>query len=185
MRRVNHGIVEYAGKYKCSLSWIRIVAQIMLEGENQRVEFKSSLVWDYNREMANKDLHVPVMKNLVAFMNTNGGVLLIGIGDNGDVLGIDPDLSTLRKPNTDGFENVFNQSFNQMIGVEYRQYVDVSFPEIEDMIICMLYVRPSPDPAYLVFKGTEKFYIRAGNGTQPLSVSKATKYIQGHFVTQR
>jgi hypothetical protein len=150
-------------------------------GENQFVEYKSSLVWDYHRQMANKELYVPVMKNLAAFMNGSGGVLLIGIADNGEVLGLDKDLSTLPKSNVDGFENVFNQAFNKMIGVEFRQYIEVTFPEVEKKTICMISIRPSPSPAYMVHKGNEKFYIRAGNATQALTVSKATRYIQGHF----
>ena len=67
-----------------------------------------------------------------------------------------------------------------MIGAEFRQYVDVTFPQLEDETICVVAVRPSEEPAYLVHKGKEQFYIRAGNATQPLSVSKATKYIQTH-----
>jgi predicted HTH transcriptional regulator len=131
--------------------------------------------------MVNKELYVPVMKNLAAFMNSAGGVLLIGIDDDGEVLGLAKDLSTLPKSNVDGFENVFNQAFNKMIGVEFRQYIDVTFPDVRQETICMISVRPSPSPAYMVHKGEEKFYIRAGNATQALTVSKATKYIQGHF----
>jgi len=154
---------------------------LIAEGENQHTEFKASLVWDHRRQSANKDLYEPVMKNLAAFMNTSGGTLLIGVGDDGQVLGLDADLKTLRKPNTDGFENLFNMAFNQMIGVEYRQFVDLSFPQAEGKTICQASVRPADEPAYLVFKGTETFYIRAGNASQPLTVSKAARYIQGRF----
>jgi membrane protein YdbS with pleckstrin-like domain len=156
--------------------------ELIAGGENQHAEFKSSLMWDYRRQHPNKDLYEPVMKNIAAFMNTRGGVVLIGVGDNGEILGLGPDLNTLRKPNVDGFENVFNMAFNKMIGAEFRQYVDVTFPEIDEEVICLVTVRPSSEPAYLVHKGTEKFYIRAGNASQPLPVSKATKYIQSHFV---
>ncbi len=94
---------------------------------------------------------------------------------------MDKDLSTLPKSNMDGFENVFNQAFNKMIGVEFRQYIDMNFPDVTEQTICMISVRPSPSPAYMVHKGEEKFYIRAGNASQGLKMSKATKYIQGHF----
>jgi hypothetical protein len=150
-------------------------------GENQFVEFKASLVWDYRREIPNKELYTPVMKNIVAFMNSDGGNVLVGVSDDCDILGIEPDLKTMQKRNIDGFENIFNMAFNKIIGVEFRQYVSVTFPVIEDLIICRLTVFPSGEPAYLQYKGDERFYIRAGNASQPLPVRKATNYIRSHF----
>jgi membrane protein YdbS with pleckstrin-like domain len=157
------------------------LSELIAGGENQVVEFKSSLVWDYHQQRANKALYKPVFKNVVAFLNSGGGRLLIGVADDGQILGLEPDLMTLPKGNVDGFENVFNQAFNNMIGVEYRQYVDLSFPLVDELTICLIVIRPAAEPAYLRLKGDEQFYIRAGNATQPLPVSKATRYIQSRF----
>lgn len=155
--------------------------QLVTGGEHQYVEFKSSLAWDYYQERANKALHQPVMKTLVAFMNSSGGYLLIGVADDGQVLGLDPDLMTLRKPTLDAFETAFNMAFNKMIGVEFREFVDVAFPEFDEKPICVLRVYPSIQPAFLVEKGNEKFYIRAGNASQSLTISQANRYIQRRF----
>jgi hypothetical protein len=84
------------------------VPTLVAGGENQFVEFKASLLWDYRRQSVNKELVEPVMKNLVGFMNAQGGALLIGVGDDGEILGIEQDMSTLKKPGVDGFENVFD-----------------------------------------------------------------------------
>jgi membrane protein YdbS with pleckstrin-like domain len=157
------------------------LSELIAGGENQTVEFKSSLVWDYHQQRANKALYKPVYKNVVAFLNSGGGRLLIGVADDGQILGLEPDLSTLPKGNVDGFENVFNQAFNNMIGVEFRQFVTLSFPQIEELTVCLIEVRQGDEPAYLRLKGDEQFYIRAGNATQPLPISKATRYIQNHF----
>jgi hypothetical protein len=46
-----------------------------------------------------------------------------------------------------------------MIGAEFRQYVDVTFPRLDDETFCVVAVRPSGEPAYLVDKGKEQFYI--------------------------
>jgi predicted HTH transcriptional regulator len=138
-------------------------------------------MWDYRRQAVNKGLYEPVMKNIVGFMNTTGGTLLIGVGDDGEILGLEPDYQAMRKPDSDGFENVFNMAFNKMVGVEYRRFLDLSFPELEGMQVCVVKVRPASKPAYLLYKGTEAFYIRAGNGSQALSMSKATSYIREHF----
>ena len=170
-----------AGAIPAALAAPVALAELIAGGENQTVEFKSSLVWDYHQQRANKALYKPVFKNVVAFLNSGGGRLLIGVADDGQILGLEPDMSTLPKANVDGFENVFNQAFNSMIGVEFRQFVTLTFPQIEELIICLIDVRPGDEPAYLRLKGDEQFYIRAGNATQPLPISKAARYIQSHY----
>lgn len=159
----------------------RSAFELVTGGEQQFVEYKSSLAWDYHQQRANKALRQPVMKTLVAFMNSSGGFLLIGVDDEGKILGLEPDLQTLRKPTLDAFETAFNMAFNKMIGVEYRQNVDVAFPEIDGKPICLLRVRPSAHPSFLMEMGNEKFYIRAGNASQSLTISQANRYIQRHF----
>lgn len=155
--------------------------ELIATGENQSVEFKASLQWDYRQEKRNKDLHEPIMKNLAAYMNTVGGALLIGVDDDGVILGLEPDYNTMGKKNSDGFELNFNNAFNKMIGAENRQYVDISFHTLKGKEICVLRTLPSLDPVFLTYKGEELFYIRTGNASQPLTVSKASRYIQTRF----
>lgn len=154
---------------------------LIAAGEGEFVEFKASLMWDYRKQAVNKELHEPVMKNLVGFMNARGGLLLIGVNDGGEIVGIDPDIQTLRKPGLDGFENVFNMAFGKMIGMEYRPFVTLAFPQIEDKIVCAISVRPSTHPAYLHHQGKEEFYLRTGNSSNALSVSSAVQYIRSRF----
>jgi len=114
-------------------------------------------------------------------MNTAGGTLLVGINDDGKVLGLDADYAVMKKPNADGFELIFNNAFTQMIGTEFRHFVQLSFPEIEGRIICLIAVQPSTSPVYFRHQGKENFYIRAGNASQSLPVSKITTYIRDRF----
>jgi membrane protein YdbS with pleckstrin-like domain len=160
----------------------RSAQELIASGESQYVEFKSSLLWDYRRQSVNKDLYEPIMKNVVAFMNTTGGAVLIGVGDEGEILGLDNDFKALRKPNVDGFENSLTMAFNKMIGPEHSGFLRVSFPEIDGKAICLVLIDPSPQPVFLTFKGQESFYIRAGNSAQPLSISQAIRYIRTRFV---
>jgi hypothetical protein len=160
---------------------IKPANELIANGEGQFVEFKSSILWDYRQEKMNKNLSVPIIKNAAAFMNTAGGTLLVGINDDGKVLGLDADYTVMKKPNTDGFELIFNNAFSQMIGAEFRSFVRLSFPEIEGKIICLIAVQPSTSPVYFRHQGKEDFYIRAGNASQPLPVSKATAYIHNRF----
>jgi membrane protein YdbS with pleckstrin-like domain len=155
--------------------------ELLAEGEGQYVEFKSSILWDYRQQQMNKNLSAPIIKSVAAFMNTAGGTLLIGINDEGEVLGLDADFQVMKKPNPDGFELMFNNAFNQMVGIEFRPFVKLSFPEIEGNVICIATVQPANRPVYFRQKGREEFYIRAGNASQPLPVSKAATYIRDRF----
>lgn len=155
--------------------------QLIGQGEGQHVEFKASFLWDYKRGNANKNLNTPVLKNIAAFMNTDGGILLIGVSDDGELLGLEPDFKLLKKQDADGWENNFNMAFNHMIGPEFRQYVSVKFESIDGKIISVLTVRSSPKPVYLNANGKEDFYIKTGNASQPLTVRQAANYIQAHF----
>ena len=165
-----------------SLNFDQPLPELIAAGEGAHLEFKSSFIWDYRRGNANKALHIPVLKNVAAFMNTSGGIVLVGVADDGDILGLEPDFKMMKKKDADGWENAFNMAFNQMIGAEFRQYVQVAFaPLAEDKQIASLRVRPSPEPVYLRANGKEDFYIKTGNASQPLSVRQATHYIQNHF----
>ena len=155
--------------------------QLIAGGENQYVEFKSSLLWDYHRQTVNKDLYEPVMKNLAAFMNTAGGAVIVGVDDDGQALGVEKDFAGLPKKNIDGWENAFNNAFNAMIGAEFRRFAELSFYEVDGLTVCLARVQPAVAPVYVTLKGKEEFYIRTGNSSQPLSVSKASRYIQTHF----
>jgi hypothetical protein len=157
------------------------ILDMIAAGEGQYVEFKSSFSWDYRRQRINKDLNKAVMKNVVGFMNTTGGAILMGVDDEGQILGLEKEMKTQGKPNRDGFENGFNMVFNKMVGAEFRHYLVVEFKEFDQKTVCRVLVMPSPQPVYLNHNNNEEFYIRTGNSSQPLTVSKAVNYIQTHF----
>lgn len=157
------------------------IPALIRDGESQYLEFKASFSWDYRKNSINRDLNKAVMKNVAGFMNTSGGVILVGVADNGEILGLEQEFQSQRKPDVDGFENGFNVTFSNMIGAEYRHYLKVDFEVIDGKTVCRLVVLPAPEPVYLTLKSGEEFYIRTGNSSQPLTISQAVKFIQTRF----
>lgn len=152
--------------------------EMLKTGEHERLEFKTSLRWDEKRQQVNKELEKAVMKTVTAFLNSDGGHLLIGVNDQGQPLGLEKDFASLPKAGTDGFENHFNNIFNQMIGPEFRRLVKLTFRQyFYDKTVCLVSVGPSPKPAYLKNGNNEDFYIRTGNVTSPLKMSEVTAYL--------
>ena len=69
------------------------IRDIITKGETNKIEFKSSLLWDVDKKNKNKEMGYIIAKTISAFMNSDGGKLLIGVDDNGDISGLEPDFS--------------------------------------------------------------------------------------------
>jgi predicted HTH transcriptional regulator len=161
------------------------VSKMISSGESKQVELKSSFLWDYQTSTPNKELNKPVIKCISAFLNSEGGTLIIGVNDEKQILGIEPDLNLVKRHNLDGFENLLNTSFNTFIGAEYTPYIEITFKRIGGKTICLINVRPSLKPVYVKYGDAEEFHIRSGNSTRPLSIREANEYIQNRFKKRR
>lgn len=146
-------------------------------GENHRVEFKSSIRYDYRQKTTNRDLETVIAKTIAGFMNANGGRLLIGVNDQGEVLGLEKDFETLRQKNEDGFERRIFDLITTQIGSEFCHLCTVYFNLVESKSVCILNIEPSKDPVYINEAENTSFYLRAGNATRPLSVKETVNYI--------
>lgn len=145
--------------------------------EGMHLEFKSSLLVDRGTGNANPALELVVLKTICAFLNAEGGTLLIGLTDDNKVAGIDDDYPLIKGQNRDGFQNrVFTQVSNN-IGNFYLQYVNVSFHNILGKDLCQVDVSSSDRPAYLINKGNQDFIVRSGNNSRPFKISEAAQYI--------
>ena len=123
-----------------------------------------------------------VIKTVAAFMNSKGGTLGIGISDDGDIPGIQPDLD-YKKQDLDGCQNwLATLLINAMGQVSVAKNVDNRFGAVEENVVCLVDVVPSPTPVYAdTVKGKEVFYVRVGNTTRILSGGEMVEYIGRHF----
>jgi predicted HTH transcriptional regulator len=154
------------------------ILDLVLEGESSKLELKQTFRWDVKLKDTNKALEKAVIKTVAAFLNSDGGNLIIGVDDSGSIYGLEDDYNSLVRKDRDGFENHFNQVIKNMIGAEFRRYIDLSFEKIEDKDVCLVSVSPSPKPVYVTVNGDEEFFIRTGNTTSPLKVSEVNSYIE-------
>ena len=152
-------------------------------GESSELEFKSTLRWDVKENCVNKVLQKVIAKTIAGLLNSNGGVLLIGVEDNGSIYGIENDIQSLNKKNIDGFEQAVLQIIETHLGTLVTHYLQMKFIEKDGKNVCILKLKPSVEPVYLKDKNSKEFYIRAGNTTRPLDVEEAMKYIKIHWDT--
>lgn len=158
------------------------IDSLLNKDENEALEFKSSFRWDLKGNKINKSLERATMKTIAAFLNSQGGHLVIGVDDGKNPVGLENDFVTLAKQNADGFENHFSNIFHSMIGPTFRHYINLTHMDIGGKSCCVVSVSPSFNPAYLKTEDqNEEFYIRTGNGTTSLKLSEANKYIRTRF----
>src|SRR3712207_6558701 len=93
--------------------WLR---GLIAQGEGPTVEYKSSLRWDYRESRVNRDLTKVAVRTLAAFLNAQGGTLLIGVDDEGNVLGLEADIACLQKKSLDGFELTLRSAIANHLG---------------------------------------------------------------------
>lgn len=157
------------------------IDELILGGESKSVEFKSTLRYDLRQKTVNKILEYVVAKTISAFMNSDGGSLLIGIDDNQNSLGLNDDISTLKKKSIDGFELQLIEVVKKYIGKEFSSHLKISFPEYDKQTICYISVSKSSSPIFVRFEGKEEFYVRSGCSSQPLSREEQSGYEKEHW----
>jgi len=164
------------------------LSSLIQQGENHRLEFKSSLRWDYRENRANKKLEEVIMKSIAAFSNAKGGVLFIGVDDDGHTLGLEKDYATMKKPDKDHFELHLRNLIHDNYGVAYAsKYLNISFPNINEKEVCMIEVQKGDDPIYTTVTDkngakVEKFFVRSGNTSQELvKPSRIMNYMKVRF----
>jgi len=152
----------------------RVLAEIQ-DGESMKREFKSSLRWHIHKKSHDEVITHACLKTIAAFLNSDdGGVLLIGVEDSGEVCGIEHD----------DFENedkcqihLFNY-VRDWLGKQHASRIRVSFVVIDGKKVCRVECLPfAGEWAYLRRNNTEEFLVRVGPSSMPLKPSEIASYM--------
>ncbi len=153
------------------------LAQAIADGEDKHLEFKSTLRWNLKADRADKAMEIACLKTMAAFLNSEGGTLLVGVEDDGQVQGIEAD----RFPNEDKFLLHFNNLVNQHLGAELARFFTFAIRTLEDKGVLVVDCHRSAIPVFVKHDKKEDFYVRMGPGTRLLTTSEALDYIANHF----
>jgi len=159
---------------------LRPITDLISLGESDKLEFKSSLQWDVENNVKNEALQNSVLKSIVAFLNTEGGTVIIGVEDNGNIFGIEQDMLSFKKTcnrTLDGFERHLVELIKNKIGVKFLSYLKLRFIKINDQDVCGVYVRKADQAAFLKSDKVIEFYIRTGNSTKTLNIQEFYDHI--------
>jgi CheY-like chemotaxis protein len=157
------------------------LSELLAQGENEQLEFKSSLRWDYDIKGVNRALQEAAASAIAGMLNGRGGQVVFGVTDEGTVIGIENDLGSLRKANHDGFRLLLSDVIETHLGIENVPFAHTRFERIDDKEVCIVTVEPSPRPVFLHKGDVNKFLVRRANSTRSLDVKETTRYIQSHW----
>ncbi|MEO9326976.1 AlbA family DNA-binding domain-containing protein [Gordonia aurantiaca] len=171
------------------------VPELLAAGESEQLEFKSTARVNLHTGQRDAAMEQVIVKTVAAFLNSDGGNLLIGVDDHGTPLGLDADFTTLRHPDTDRFELWLRDTLTSMLGQSIAAEVGIFFETVPvpsedrgeeakaaptEALVCRVECTPSPRPVYLrpaKNNAQPEFWVRAGNSSRQLSVDQAADYI--------
>ncbi|MCF7919409.1 MAG: putative DNA binding domain-containing protein [Candidatus Cloacimonetes bacterium] len=146
-------------------------------GESEKLEFKSTMRLNLKDNQKDSRIGFAILKSISAFLNTDGGTLLVGVEDNGNILGSEiEDFAS-----DDKYLLHFSQLLQHNIGLDNSRFVHYKLVDIDNKKILKVDCEASPKPIFLIKDSVEDFYIRSGPASKKLSISTAITYISEHF----
>ena len=161
----------------------RSAEDLIKQGESKTLEFKSTLRWNLKEDRKDdKRVTHAAIKTIAAFLNTEGGDLLIGVADDGTAVGIEHDRLDTR----DKFMLHLAQVVRNGLGDRAGTCIDPEVQIVDGKEVCVVSCQRSPEPVFLSWKGLEKedggdFFVRSGPGTVKLSAESTREFIRTRF----
>jgi CheY-like chemotaxis protein len=159
---------------------LRSIEELIQLGESDTLEFKSSLQWNVRENIRNDTLQHDVLKSIAAFLNSEGGTVIIGVEDNGNLFGLEKDIQSFKQPRNrtlDNFERHLVELIKNKIGIKFQTYLKIRFTKINEQDICGIYVRKAEQAAFLKSEKGVELYVRTGNSSRSLNVPEIYDYL--------
>ena len=155
------------------------IRKLINYGEGEKVEFKETLKWDIHQKRDNLALTEEILKTVASYMNTDGGAIIVGVRDNGEVKGLEKSLK-----NTDDALKLVADKFIVHIPGHLFWACTPKIHKVEGKYIMGIYVQKSDEPVYYQPKGKDQhteFWIRHSARKIQLDPSEIHDYVTKRF----
>ncbi len=147
------------------------------KGESETVEFKSTMRMNLHSRKPGKEIEQAWLKGVSAFLNTNGGTLLLGVTDAGEINGLEQDVFE----NADKCQLHFKNLIAKGLGVDVSKFIRFSVVPIGGKTVGVVQCVKASRPVYLRDGNKENFYIRNGPSSDALPASRMVDYISENW----
>lgn len=158
------------------------IKSLIRKGESKTLEFKETFAWDVKKQNKAKWLELEVIKTVAGFLNSDGGNLLIGVSDKGEVMGLEVEISKLHKGNKDKLLNHLKNQLKQKVGAQFYSYYDSNLVDVDDRPVMHISCKRSETE---VFVDDKDFYVRTSPATDMLVGREQIEYIKTRFLDTR
>lgn len=153
------------------------VSELIAGGETGATEFKSTLRTNLHTNQHDEKIHLSSLKTIAGFLNAQGGTLLIGVADDGEVLGLSADGF----PNEDKMSLHLVNLIKDRIGNVFLPYVHPHFEDQDGERILIVRCEKGPKAAFVKDGNQQRFFVRGGNATTELSGNSVMEYVKQRF----
>jgi hypothetical protein len=154
------------------------ILELIKKGESEKLEFKSTFRTNLYTNEIDRKIEYSVLKTIIAFMNSNGGTLLIGVNDSGEIIGTEKD----KFESKDNYSLHLTNLIRTKIGKKFFPLVNFRFTEIDNKYVLILECEKSKYPVFIhSLADEEEFYIRAGPSSVQIKGSELVEYIEKNF----
>lgn len=154
------------------------VLALVAAGESAQLEFKETLEANNRTGEPLPGLMLSVLKTIAAFLNTNGGTLLIGVSDSGEIKGLKLDLNLCGQPTLDRFELKLHDLIKARLKAPVGSYT-IQFEHLSEGDVCRIDVEARPG---VIFVDDKDVYVRVGNRTEKLEGPRLAEWIPSRSV---
>jgi hypothetical protein len=149
----------------------------VVANEGMLTEYKATLRTNLHTGQKDARMEFAVLKTIAAFLNSNGGQLLIGVADDGTPSGIAKD----QFENEDKMNLHLVNLVRDKIGAQHALSIQPHFEDMENERVMVIKCEAAKTPVYLKENGTERFYVRSGAASLELAPSQQNVFIRNRF----
>lgn len=159
---------------------VQLVGSLLSKNESKVLEFKSWIALHQEGGSGQRKMAEKVARELCSLVNTEGGDLLIGVGDGGEVEGLAHGGGRLSRKEKDVILTWLADVINAYFGAEYDGYFDYDVVEVEctDILHCSVAAsKDGPVTLKRPVEGKHEFFVRVGGTCRPYGPREMLRYI--------
>jgi type I restriction enzyme R subunit len=159
-------------------TYARSIEELIENDEDDAVEFKSTARWDIREQRRNSRLEDAIVKTVAAFLNSEGGTLLIGVAPDRSLVGLAMDYEHVKPQNGDGFVNWLTTHLANALGTAAVARTRARIVTQAGFDLCRLDVARSSVPVWAKTSKSERvFYVRLNNSSREMPHGELSRYV--------
>lgn len=157
--------------------------------KKKKIQYSIQRIHEESQNVANIDkiLIHSCLKTVCAFVNTNGGTLIIGVKDDQEIFGLEQNYNSFKKnQNRDEFAKFFDGKVSEYFGNSFSStFLEKEFVKFPKGDLLIVNVKPSSEEVHIlrneIGEKEESIYVRNLASSEKLKGKELAKFIKTKF----